>query len=135
MADRRGEKVGWTGGFLGGFLWVLILSIVLLFQGSRDHALLGFIITAIAGFSILYFSPWRFPSTPYWKLMLLPYGMFFASVAWAIWAYGGPDSIGFSWWSLLLLLPLLVPIGSLYNKKWSDFDDQEQSKQNARNLR
>ena len=135
MADRRGEKIGWTGGFLGGFLWVLILSIVLLCQGSRDHALLGLVITAIAGFSILYFSPWRFPSTPYWKLLILPYGAFFISVVWAIWAYGGPHSIGFSWWSLLLLLPLLVPIGRLYNKKWSDFDDQEQRKQNSRSLR
>ncbi len=121
MANRMGEKVGWTGGFLGGFLWVLILSIVSLLQGSRDYAVLGFIITAIACFGILYFSPWRFPSSPYWKLMLLPYLMFFASVVWAISIYGGPGAIGFSWWSLLLLLPLLFPVGSLYNKKWSDF--------------
>ncbi len=63
--------------------------------------------------------------------MLVPYGMFFASVAWAIWIYGGPHVMGLSWWSLLLLMP----IGSLYNKKWSDFDDQEQSEQNARILR
>jgi hypothetical protein len=67
--------------------------------------------------------------------MSLPYAMFFVSAAWAIWEYGGPHSIGFSWWSLLLLLPLLIPIGSLYNKKWSDLDDQEQRKQNAGNLR
>jgi hypothetical protein len=127
MTDRKREKVGWTGGFLGGFLWVLMLSVVFLFQGSQELAVQGFVITAIAVVGVLYFSPWRFPSTPYWRLMLLPYGMFFVSAVWAIWAYGGPDEIGFSWWSLLMLLPVLMPIGSLYNKRWLDFEGQEKS--------
>ena len=122
MTDRRGEKIGWTGGLLGGFIWVVILSVVLLFQGGREQAVLGFVITGIAVFSILYFSPWRHPSTPYWKLMLLPYATFFVSVAWGIWSSGGVNAMGMDWWTLPLLLLLLIPFGSLYRKRWSDFD-------------
>ncbi len=29
MSDRRQEKIGWIGGWFGGFIWVLILSVVL----------------------------------------------------------------------------------------------------------
>lgn len=76
MRDRIGEKIGWTAGWIGGFIWVFILSIVFLFQGKSVQGLLGIILTAVAVIAVAFFTPWRFASTPYWKLMLAPYGLF-----------------------------------------------------------
>jgi len=121
MKDRIGEKIGWTAGWVGGFIWVFILSIVFLFQGKSEQGLLGLTLTGIAIISVVFFAPWRFSSTPYWKLMLPPYGFFFLSIVWAIWSYGGLGSAGLTWWDLLWLLPLLIPFGSLSKRKWVDF--------------
>jgi hypothetical protein len=118
MKDRIGERIGWTAGWLGGFIWVVVLSVVYLFQGKSEQGLLGMTLTGIAVLSVLFFAPWRFSSTPYWKLMLAPYSVFFLSIAWAIWSYGGLGSTGLTWWNLLWLLPLLLPFGSLSKRKW-----------------
>jgi len=120
MKDRTGEKIGWTAGWIGGFIWVFILSLVFLFQGKSEHGLVGIILTGMAIISVVFFAPWRFSSTPYWKLMLTLYGVFFLSVVWAIWSYGGLGAAGLTWWNLLWLLPLLVPFGSLSTRKWVD---------------
>jgi len=77
--NRRGEKIGWTAGWAGGFIWVLILSVVFLFQGKTEHGVLGVVLVGVSMFIILFFSPWRFASTYYWKLMLAPYGLFYLS--------------------------------------------------------
>ena len=34
MRERRQEKIGWVGGWLGGFVWVLLLSVMLLARGA-----------------------------------------------------------------------------------------------------
>lgn len=127
MKDRIGEKTGWTAGWIGGFIWVFILSIVFLFQGKSEQGLLGVALTGIAIISVVFFAPWRFSSTPYWKLMLAPYGVFVLSIAWAVWSYGGLGSAGLTWWNLLWLLPLLIPFGSLSKRKWVDFNAQQNS--------
>jgi membrane-bound ClpP family serine protease len=120
MKDRLGEKIGWTAGWIGGFIWVFILSIVFLFQKKIEQGLLGMALIGVAIMTIVFFAPWRFPATPYWKLMLAPYGMFFLSIAWAIWSYGGLGPAGLTWWNLLWLLPLLMPFASLSKSKWAD---------------
>jgi hypothetical protein len=125
LASRRGEKIGWTAGWLGGFIWVAILSIIFLFQGKYELGLSGVALTGIAMASIYFCSPWRFPSTFYWKLMLAPYGIFGLSVAWVIWSYGGFESIGLDWWNLLWLLPLMMPLGSLSKRKWEESGAQQ----------
>lgn len=122
MKDRMGEKIGWTAGWIGGFIWVFILSIVFLCQGKSGQGLSGIILTGVAIISVVFFAPWRFSSTPYWKLMLVPYGVFFLSIAWVIWSYGGLGSAGLTWWNLLWFLPLLIPFGSLSKRKWVDFN-------------
>jgi len=48
--------------------------------------------------------------------------VFFISIAWAIWAYGGIEATGLSWWNLLWLFPVLIPFGTLSKRRWSDFD-------------
>jgi len=125
MKDRQGERIGWSAGWAGGFIWVFVLSIVFLFQGKIEQGLLGMVLVGAAMFTIAFFAPWRFASTYYWKLMLAPYGMFFISIAWAIWSYGGFSSVGLTGWNLLWLLPVLLPLGSLSRKKWSDPNAQQ----------
>lgn len=124
MKDRTGEKIGWTAGWAGGFIWVFILSIVFLFQGKTAQGILGITLVGISAFMIIFFSPWRFPSTNYGKLMLAPYGMFFLSIVWAIWSYGGLSVIGLKWWNMLWLLPMLTPLGILSKRKWLDSAQQ-----------
>lgn len=120
MRGRTGEKIGWTAGWMGGFVWVFVLSIVFIFQRKSELGLVGIALTGVALVTIVFFAPWRFPSTPYWKLMLAPYAVFFLSIAWAIWVYGGLGSVGLNWWNLLWVLPLFIPLGSLSKKKWAD---------------
>ena len=121
--NRRGEKIGWTAGWIGGFIWVVMLSIVFLYQKKFGQGLSGLALTGVAIVTIVFFAPWRFPSTPYWKLMLAPYGIFFLSIAWAIWSYGGLGSGGLIWWNFLWLLPLLMPFGILSKRKWANLSE------------
>ncbi|MEI8183138.1 MAG: hypothetical protein WCG29_10590 [Desulfomonile sp.] len=37
MANRLGEKAGWIGGWCGGFLWVLLLSVMWVVKGRGDN--------------------------------------------------------------------------------------------------
>ena len=119
---RKGEKIGWTAGWMGGFIWVIILSMIFLVQGKLLSAVLGLLIALAAVLAIMRCAPWRYPNTPYWKLMLGPYAVFFISVAWAVWAYGGIRGLGLNCWNLLWLLPMLIPFGTLSKRKWSDID-------------
>ncbi len=120
MATRRGEKIGWTAGWLGGFLWVAALSFLFLFQGKFLPGITGLALFGLAAAAIVALAPWRHPATPYWKLMLLPYALFLASAAWAVWSWGGPGGAGFHAWNGLWILPALIPLGSAGRRKWAD---------------
>ena len=121
MHVRRQEQIGWIGGWLGGFCWVLILSIVLFVQGKTIQAGIGLLITCVAGVTIVFLSPWRHPRTRYRRLMVPIYVLFLAAVAWGVWSLGDPRQMGIhSWWSLLLLLPVLMPLWTAGNRRWED---------------
>ena len=85
---RRGEKLGWLGGFAGAFLWIPVLAVVFLVQGKLLAGLLGLPLGALGYGIVVWFRPWRFPDTPYWRLLIPPYLAFSAAVAWGFWAYG-----------------------------------------------
>lgn len=127
MKGRTGEKIGWTVGFSGAFLWVVILSLIFLIQNRLAQGLSGLLLFGLGALSILFFAPWRRPSTPYWKLMVPIYALFFGAVVWAIWAFGCARDPGLSWWSLFLLLPMLLPFGTMGKKTWNDFGNQSES--------
>ena len=123
MANRMGEKLGWLGGWLGGFLWVGLLGLVFLFQGKTVGGLAGLALFGVALVIVILSAPWRHPAVRYWKLMLPVYGLLALSVLWAIWAGGGVQSLGLNPWSLLGMLPLLVPFGTVGRLRWDDFRD------------
>jgi hypothetical protein len=122
MKKRSGEKAGWVAGWAGGFVWVLILALLFLYRQNFAQGLAGVALTGIAAAAVLSCAPWRHPSTPYWKLMLAPYGLFLVAVAWAVWSFGGPEPLGFNWWNLLWLMPALSPFGFLGSTTWERSD-------------
>ena len=134
MANRLGEKAGWIGGWSGGFLWVLLLSVMWLAQGRFIEGVAGLLLVALAGLLIIATAPWRHPKVPYWKLMSPIYLLLVISCAWAIWAFGGKKDLGellLSTWFLLLLFPL----GVVGRRRWSDSEAQQVSPLDADRLR
>jgi hypothetical protein len=119
VRDRRQEKLGWVLGWLGGFIWVWILSAMLFIQGKTQHAGVGLLIAVAASSAILIFSPWHYPHTSYRRLMVPLYVLFLAAVGWGVWSFGGLRQMGIhSWWSALLLLPIVMPLWSVGNRRW-----------------
>ncbi len=121
MSERKQEKVGWIGGWSGGFIWVVILSVMLLFKGQTAGAVAGFIIVGVAGLAIVLTSPWRHPRTPYRILMTPIYLLLFVAVCRGVYTFGRPENMGFSsWWSLAILFPVLLPLWTVGNRRWDD---------------
>jgi uncharacterized membrane protein len=125
MDDRRGERIGWTFGWTGGFLWVAVLAVVVLAQGRLTEAAVGLVLLADALVLIVLLAPWRRPDTPYWKLMLPLYITLFASAAWAIWIFGGAWRRDLSGWNMFLVVPILLPFGTIGRRRWRDRDIRE----------
>jgi len=121
MADRRQEKIGWIGGWLGGFIWVLILSVMFFVQGKTMQAWVGMLITGGGLATILFFSPWRHPQVLYRLLMTPIYLLFFVAIAWGVWALGDLRLMGInSWWASLILLPILTPLWTVGKRRWDE---------------
>jgi uncharacterized membrane protein YfcA len=114
--------VGWIGGWLGGFIWVLIMSVLWLVRGRELEGITGLVLVGVAAVLIIAFAPWRHPTTPYWRLMLPAYIMFFVSIAWAVWSFRASPAEGFSWWSIWLILALLMPFGTSGRRRWDGLD-------------
>lgn len=123
MTSRRGEQLGWTLGWSGAFVWVAILAVVFLVQGQILPALAGLVLVGLAAWTIRAFAPWRRPTTPYWQLLLPFYLVLLLTVAWAVWAYGGPKKLGMAWWNALWLLTLLIPLGPTCKRTWNDHQE------------
>lgn len=121
MVDRRGEKIGWLAGWIGGFSWVAILSVIFMAKGQWAPGCAGLLLLLVAWATVVFLSPWRHPKTPYWKLMLGPYALLVPTAFWMIWAFGGIEKSDWNGWSLLWLLPLFIPVGVLGNRCWDDY--------------
>lgn len=117
---RRGEKLGWTLGWSGGFLWVAVLAAVAAAKGDGANAAIGALITAGAIAAIVGLAPWRRPARPYWQLMVPIYLLFGAAVVWAVRAAGGAAQAGFGGTSVFVLLPILLPFLFAGRRRWID---------------
>ena len=122
VMTRNSEKWGWTAGWLGGFAWVVSVAVILLVQGRVLECLLGLMLACVAVVLILAAAPWKHPNTPFWKLMLPLYVVLFGAVAWAVWAEGGLGEMGLGWWSVGLLLPVLLPFATIGGRRWEELD-------------
>ena len=120
--NRRGEKTGWLLGWSGGFIWALMLAVILLVQGKAAEGAAGVLLTAVAAVTIVLSAPWRHPDTRYWQLMLPLYLVFFAALFWAIWASDGFPGLSLNAWSVFLLLPLLAPFFTMGKRTWRERD-------------
>ncbi len=120
MTDRKGEKIGWIGGWLGGFIWLALLSIVWLLQNSIGKGMLGLTIFALAIISIIATAPWKHPNVKYWKLMLPIYLLLLISISLCISLYGGLESIGLKWTALFWVIPCLIPFATAGNRTWNN---------------
>jgi hypothetical protein len=120
MKNRNGEKIGWTFGWMGGFLWAAILAVVFLFQQKWDKGIAGLVLVSLAVFFILIFAPWKRPDTRCWKLMVPLYTVLILSAVWVVWAFGGLRGAGMNWWNMLWLLPTLIPFYTIGRRTWND---------------
>ena len=117
-SERFGEKLGWVGGWVGSFIWVAILATVFFFRGDHVQGAIGLLLALVSFGIAIFFAPWRYPTTYIWKLMLVPYVMFFIAGGWAINAYGGIEALGLNWWNMLWIIPMLTLMGMLGGKTW-----------------
>jgi hypothetical protein len=122
MANRAGEKRGWIWGWLGGFLSVVLLSVVFLVQGKLLQGFFGLALFSLAVAVIIAGAPWRHPGTAYWKLMLPVYAAFSGSIVWMLWSSGGAKELGLNWWHAFVALPLLIPFQTVGRRRWDDSD-------------
>ena len=120
MNNRRGEKIGWIGGWTGGFAWLVLLSILLLFQGRYIEATVSIATAAVAFTLIIAMAPWKHPTVRYWKLMLPIYAVLAVSIGVILWVFGSPAEAGYGWWSFLWLFPALIPLWTVGNRTWND---------------
>ncbi len=120
MSERKGEKIGWTFGWIGGFLWVIALSIVFFYQKKIHEGAIGLGIFILALSIIIVFAPWKMPLTKYWKLFLLPYFVMLFAIVWAVWASGGLKQLGVKWWNFLWVSLLFIPVLTQGKKRWID---------------
>jgi len=119
MNDRRGEKLGWTLGLLGGTAWMFILAAYAFFAGDwRIGALaLG------AGLCVVEFviqlAPWKHPGTQYWKLFLPPVAvMILAAGVLMVWAGHGLSPL--EWAPALLVGVFMCLATGIGWRRWED---------------
>jgi len=124
--NRNGEKLGWIGGWLGGFIWLGLLSIVWIFQNKISNGMIGIMVFIVAITTVVTAAPWKYPNTKYWKLMLPIYLLFFISISLCIYFYGGLDSNGLKWASFFWVIPCLIPFVAIGNRTWNSNAQQSE---------
>jgi hypothetical protein len=119
-----GPKLGWLFGGLGSLLWLPIMAIVWVVQGSRLFPLLGLIVF-LAGVAYLFlFAPWRYPTKPIWTLYLGFLSILLAGGVVAVLQYR--ESISLKQGAFLPLLWFIVmPVFSFGRKSWSDLQPHD----------
>lgn len=119
MKERKGEKLGWLLGWTGGFLWLGGFSVWMIASGRVAAGLSGAALFALSLACIGKLGPWRFPLTPYWKLMLPIYALLFCSVGLAFSWFLPAMKAPFSYFQLFWLLPCLSPLFTLGKRTWN----------------
>ena len=128
---RRGEKIGWLGGWIGGFLWLGILSVIWQFQGRTFAGILGLLLFVLAATTIYRTAPWKHPAVYYRKLMLPIYALLLAAIALSVWLMDDPGRYGFKWPNLLALMPAVLPLVIAGKRRWNDANTNTEQEQKS----
>jgi hypothetical protein len=115
---RTGERVGWIAGWVGTYCWLLYFGIRYLWRGNFFPGTILFFLPVLGIVLLSPFSPWKYPSTKYWKLLTVPYLILIAGMISYIWAEGGMNSPTMKWYNILILLFAFLPIFTMWNKTW-----------------
>ncbi|MBN2231855.1 MAG: hypothetical protein JW781_03420 [Deltaproteobacteria bacterium] len=119
--QRRGEQIGWLGGWIGTFCWIPALAVMFLVRGQIAAGGGGLVLFLVALALIFIRAPWRHPDTRYRRLLLPLYLVLGLGVWWAVTAYGGLAASGLRWWNLPgICLPLLTPLLIIGRRRWID---------------
>lgn len=127
---RRGGKIGWIGGWLGGFVWFGLLSAYWLFQNKISEGVIELVIFIIAIVVIKKAAPWKHPNTKYWKLMLPLYFLFFSSYTLSVYLSGGIEFFGLNRATISAVIPALLPLVIVGNRTWDSNNKQDNSPNN-----
>lgn len=114
---RKGEKIGWIGGWFGSFVWLLVFAVLWLVRGRMVLGMVSLLLFCGSLGCIVRLVPWKYPTTPYWKLMLPIYLLFFAGLALTVQALGGFYLLAEMQYGLWIL-PCLTPLFVLGRRTW-----------------
>lgn len=120
MKNRNGEKIGWIGGWIGSFLWLLALSIIWFVRGDTQNGATAMVLFIVAMVVVNLVVPWRYPDTKYWKLFILPFVTLIISVFVCVVFGIGLKNLGLSWINFSWLTVLFIPFFTLGNRTWND---------------
>jgi hypothetical protein len=120
MAERRGEKLGWTLGWLGSFCWVVGFGIWSFLNGNTYGGVTSLALFGIAAYLTWRVAPWHHAATPYWKLMIPLCGLFLVSIYLALRTLGGMERAGLRWSSFFWLGILALPLYTVGKRRWKD---------------
>lgn len=117
---RKGEKLGWTIGWIGGSVFLLIGGVLWLVFGNISAGIAALVCYGLLAAFTLTFAPWKFPNTKYWKLLLPNYlCLFTGSVLALVLGFPGEDLSG-QWHNLFFLFALLTPFFTMGRRTWND---------------
>lgn len=120
--NRTGEKIGWIGGWSGGFLWVAVFAVVEFAQSNVAAGIVSLGLFVLAITLVIRVSPWRYPTTRYFTLMLPIYAVLLAAVGWVIWRMGGFGDNGMKPWYFLWVISCMSPLMTIGRRCWQDGD-------------
>jgi len=118
MSERKGEKIGWIGGWIGSFIWLIPVSFVWLIHKQTAAAIILMLIFVLAITLTFQLTPWRYPKTYYYKLMLPNILLIYISAIVCIYFYYELENGKVSWFLFIWLIVFFTPIITLGKRKW-----------------
>lgn len=123
--SRKGEKIGWLGGWLGGTIWIMVLPVLLYSRGELLSAVIALVLFCIAMILVPVMAPWRHPQTPYYLLLLPLYAVYLGTLILAIVSLDLFREEHIRPWYFLWILPCFSPLFIMGHRRWTDGESQE----------
>lgn len=119
MKNRRGEKLGWIFGLLGGTVWMFVLAAYGLFGGNWRFGAIalggGLLVVGL----LIQLAPWKNPTTRYWKLFLPPIEVMILTAGVLITCWGHGLST-LNWIPIFLCIFLPFAVSDIRSRRWED---------------